>query len=447
MLALVEFIATHIREQQESHRYNYCTRHFLQRVLLQKAEDTRKTVEILLRNAVLKPGRIQELYRPALVVLRGDWAVIHSFVKPATDAHSLTTPDPLVRFAIEQIQQVRPAQVVVLLTPELMYFQKAMRDFPEAAVRMFPADIGFIEIPYSQGTSFFSNLNIFHEVGHFIFQLCSQQGDPALAKLARSMTHAVKAQKRLRQLNAQQQAGVREIIECWAQEVFCDLFAVRLIGPAFTFALIDLLWLVGLMKEGNEREFNQLHPSPALRMQQQLRLLKRDGWWRLVRNERIEHIDLIRRLAGIEAHVVRAEHEPRINAALLKAFRSILDDISGAVSALTVPIPTRRDSSDYGAHRSAIEACLANGVVPSAVIDSNLRPGPVAIINAAYVFQLARLSSLTSRIVVSDTNSPLERLTWGRKKVEAWTMKALEDFETLADARRGDIAYGRSVKG
>jgi hypothetical protein len=48
---------------------------------------------------------------------------------------------------------------------------------------LFPPEIGFVEIPYSQGTSFFANINIFHEIGHFVFQLFSKSGEASFDQL------------------------------------------------------------------------------------------------------------------------------------------------------------------------------------------------------------------------------------------------------------------------
>jgi len=325
----------------------------------------------------------------------------------------------------------------VLLTSELMYFQKAVRVFPDTSSELFPPEIGFVEIPYSKGTSFFSNINIFHEIGHFVYQLFSKSSDASFDGLSNALEEATKQQKKLHEpkrerLATERTARRREILDNWTEEVFCDLFAVRLIGPAFTFALIDLLWLVGLMRAGNEKQFDAEHPPPALRLREQLAQLKRDGWWSGVRKLNIEHIQLIIRLSRIDEddYVVALDEQEEVGKSLKSAFLTVLPAIEKAVQKSTEHIPRGAFAKEAAAYQKKIEDCLLNGTVPSRAVGKDLRPGPVATINTAYIFQLTKLGNLMDRLSDTDRNLPADRMKW-RRKVEAWTMKALEDFEIL----------------
>jgi hypothetical protein len=214
--------------------------------------------------------------------------------------------------------------------------------------------------------------------------------------------------------------------------VFCDLFAVRLIGPAFTLALIDLLWLVGVMGAGNEKQFDEEHPSPALRLREQLALLKKEGWWSRISNVDIEHIELISRLSRINKYEVAVDEPTEVRQSLLSAFLKVLPTIRTAVQQATKHIPLGELAKEAADYRENIEDCLLNGTVPSRAVGRDLRPGPVAIINAAYIFQLTKLGNLMDKLSGPDRNRnlPGDRMKW-RRKVEAWTMKALEDFEIL----------------
>jgi len=394
------------------------------------ARRSKDHVTAIAENARRKPERIEHLYRPALPIEKNDWAIIHSFVKPAADAHSLSTPDPLLRLALSQLHRIpvaMHAKIVVLLTSELMYFQK------DTSSKLFPPDIGFVEIPYSQGTSFFSNIIIYHEIGHFVYQLFSKSGEATFDGLSIKLEAAVKGQKNLQVLTPDRKAWLREILENWTKEVFCDLFAVRLVGPAFTFALIDLHWLVGLMGAGNEKQFDEEHPSPALRVREQLAQLKREGWWPRIRKLNIEHIDLVNRLSRIDEDpddLLALGETKEVRQSLLSAFRQVLPAIETAVQKATEHIPTGKLAKEAADYQEEIDDCLSNGTVPSRAVDRDLRPGPVAIINTAYVFQLTKLGSLMDKLFKTDRNLPADRMKW-RRKVEAWTMKALEDFEIL----------------
>jgi len=61
----------------------------------------------------------------------------------------------------------------------------------------------------------------------------------------------------------------------------------------------------------------------------------------------------------------------------------------------------------------------------------NISPGPVTILNAAYIVYLDRLAELMNRIDGQDIDSITDRARWV-EKLEMWTLKALEDHELVA---------------
>lgn len=117
----------------------------------------------------------------------------------------------------------------------------------------------FVELPYSQGPSFFANLIIYHELGHYVFERLSeaQPAEPSFTNLARVMEDSFESQLGKRLTTGSTIAWAKRVLNVWAREIFCDLFAVRFVGPAFTFALIDILSLLGLMREGAEVTFGR----------------------------------------------------------------------------------------------------------------------------------------------------------------------------------------------
>ena len=88
--------------------------------------------------------------------------LLHTLIKPAA-THTLSIPAPLVNLArdhLHQIEGMKTAGVVVLLTPQLMFFQRphghvkwqaarAENLIPQAA--KFPPKLGFIELPFLRG--------------------------------------------------------------------------------------------------------------------------------------------------------------------------------------------------------------------------------------------------------------------------------------------------------
>src|SRR5262249_7440328 len=131
-----------------------------------------------------------------LVVLRRNMLTLkyylqklHTLIKPAVDAHTLSIPAPLIKLASQQLQRVdgmKGSRIVILLTPELMYFQTPHTNVKKQAKIVesfiprakFPAKLGFIELPYSQGPSFFKNVAVYHEIGHFVYEELSNRTPP-----------------------------------------------------------------------------------------------------------------------------------------------------------------------------------------------------------------------------------------------------------------------------
>src|SRR5438552_129308 len=124
---LVDFIAAHLREQESTHTYLDSTKTFfahIGRLAKETEKDLRKTTQ----NAEVKPNRIQNLYRPRVTIFADQWVTLHTFVKPAADAHTLSVPGALINLAerhLKGISGFEDCEIVVLLTPELMYFQNA----------------------------------------------------------------------------------------------------------------------------------------------------------------------------------------------------------------------------------------------------------------------------------------------------------------------------------
>src|SRR5258708_33426164 len=115
-------------------------------------------------------------------------------------------------------------------------------------------DLVFIELPYSLGPSFFTNLTIYHELGHDVYERMSdaRPANPAFTQLAGAMESSFNKNLGTYITSSSNRAWAKRVLNAWTREIFCDLFAVRFLGPSFTFALIDFLSLLGLMRGGSK---------------------------------------------------------------------------------------------------------------------------------------------------------------------------------------------------
>jgi hypothetical protein len=286
----VDFIEEYCKEQERSQTYVDASGIFFQYVE-KLATGVKQELGKEIARAQRFPARLPVL-RANIWTLKNYLRLLHELIKPATDAHTLTVPAPLIDLASQQLQQVERmnnSRIAILLTSELMYFQRPHTNI-KAQARIvqsfipnasFPAKLGFIELPYSQGPSFFTNLAIYHEIGHFVFEELSNSDPPhpLVTSLYSATIRSLRQAFGRGSPDPQSFAVAFEIIERWIQEIFCDLFAIRLVGPAFSFAFVEMLGMLGFLLTDVTVKFNPTHPAAAFRFAEHLNMLRQDGWW------------------------------------------------------------------------------------------------------------------------------------------------------------------------
>lgn len=429
---LVDSIDRLVTEHEGIFAYTGATQSFFEQIH-EQAEATKAKVSGITERASRTPEESASRYLGELIIWKGRWKTLHTYVKPAIDAHTLNLPGPVIEMAKGHLRGIpgleKPVgeahgrQVVVLLTPRLMYYQR-----PESQL---PAWLVFVEVPYSQGPSFFSNLTIYHELGHYVFDgLAAAQESSAFAKLteAQEQAFAEKLDKAI--TTPSTRTWAKRVLDDWTKEVFCDLFAVRHLGPAYTFALIDFFSLIGLMGDETEAKFDAEHPAPALRFREQLRRMEEDGWWKIAESPLSEHVRLVTRLAAKTETEYSFELQEKSIPKFIEAFQTIIRFIHELVIEITPHCGAAAE--DFGRRRADIENCLLHGVVPSQLLVEGGAPSPtpVSMINAAYCFFLTRLPELMSRLE-DQKDSNLKHRQNSIERLEAWTMKGIEDFQLL----------------
>ena len=318
---LVDAIDRFCSEQQANQSYLTATTEFFNKVLhlarltktrLQKLADEAKGRHDQPHNTELDDDWYENR-RSRLLTIKDFWKVLHKYLKPAADADTLRVPAPLIEFAAKQVQTIsgmEGATLTALLTPELNYFQSSHTSLKVAANALksqipeatWPSLMGFVELPYSQGPSFFTNILLYHEIGHFVFEELFQKGGSAdggpLYRIVYESLEEVYGQD-FTGLSGDEQSGMARFLLNWALEIFCDVFAIRLIGPAFSLASVEMFSLLGLLDESQAVRFSPSHPAPACRYAQHLEQLgNKDAWWDHVRTISGAHAKLIEELAS-----------------------------------------------------------------------------------------------------------------------------------------------------
>ncbi len=407
--------------------------------------------------------------RQKLATLRLTWFHFHKYVRPAVAAHSLNVPFPLLLSLLRRfrlIQGMDDKDFVIFHTDTVNYFEahapvrgranELRRLIPNAPD--FPQHLGIIEFPYSQADSVFLNCLIAHEMGHFVFDLLPDTTSDLLLQTIGNNIKSVFGTK-YSQLTDAQVRWCRDKLLDWIEEVFCDFFAIWLVGPCFSLAYIELLDLsVGLYPSSGtytgSPSFTDSHPATLFRLKEHVRLLKLLGWWPEVLRYRSHYIRLLEQAALTPTTSARFKPEDSTNNNLadktLEAFFLTTPQIQDVVQEVMVGVDCGLNA--YLRYHGSIEQYLRQGVIPSTVMLGNslldrglaamgLAPSPrrehpefVSIINAAHKFYLESFPQLVGSIAGADDRSCADRNKW-LKRLEAWTMKAIEDSELFAGSR------------
>jgi hypothetical protein len=437
-----DFIEQYCSEQERSQRYIDASGEFF-RYAKNLASGIKIKVSADVQRAARFPKRKRAVnFRRNIFTFKGYLRVLHTLIKPATDAHTLSIPAPLINLACEHLQRIEGmdgSKVVVLLTPELMYFQRPHTEVKVEAARVqklipkavFPEKLGFIEIPYSQGPNFSPNLAIYHEIGHFVYEEISTQLSP-VAEFS-SLENTTDNLLRRFASHPKEHRLAEQILGSWTQEIFCDLLALRLLGPAFSFALVEILAMLNLLSERPTRTFTQLHPAPACRLSEHLRFLQLDSrWWTAISYVRSAQKTLLEDLAKIPRtdYMVYPDDAPK------RLISPFLDSVVPAIRQLVARLIPQVASAvqRFEDERRLIQECLSVGVVPHTNPSTPL--DPVSIINSAFCFYVTELPNTVRNFEGRGKENDVEiRSKWARK-LEAWTLKAIEDSQIRAQFER-----------
>ena len=397
----------------------------------------------------------QDFYDRAQIIrtLRLSWFELHKLVKPALDADTLHVPFPLVDALTARLRMIpgfERVRFAVLHTNQLNYFQigaRSVRDFAAEIATIvpdapeFPKDLGIIAHPYSQSSSVFLNIALAHEMGHFAFQEGAEadQIKPKIIKALKAATDGMT-------LGHRDPEWCRDRVLDWCEEIYCDLFALWLVGPCFSFSFIELFALSRLASGGvstpiaSEAVFKDSHPAMAYRIGEHVRFLMTSelGWWERIKNksangsnaETNHYVTLMTEAEGLPrgSFSFQSQFKPGLSKVVLDTFLEVSDEVSQVVKRALSSVPT--EVSFFDDQRTAIEKYLSFGVVPSRLVfpDGSVQiPKTLALLNAANLFYLERLDQLILRIKGGRPTCLECRALWA-ERVELWTSKALEDI-------------------
>lgn len=384
-----------------------------------------------------------EVQRQKLRSVRDGWSSIHLRLKAASDADTLHVPATLfdaLRDRLHELLKYEKTELAVFHIERVNFLHLGSDSLRKTANDVanlvgcthFPPTLSLIGIPYSQSDALFVNCIVAHELGHFIYS-----AEPGLDDFVKTTTAAALRKvfsNEAERVSSDDSEKYTDLVELWWEELFCDLIAVRLVGPAFTHAFIEIRDVVNYIDHrgvfGMDRgrlalDFGRTHPSHMFRIKQQGTLLAKLGWWKEIKNGKSHYITLIDNAMQLKDDIFSAT-EFEFGSYFVKAFLSMVDELHSKVEEAIGELSTGVD--DFKKYRQRVTDSLLNCTVPTTFeADGKRHPSMVVIINAAYDVYLNSLDKLLNRIDKQNPSVIQDRAYWSRQ-LEAWANKAIEDL-------------------
>lgn len=229
----------------------------------------------------------------------------------------------------------------------------------------------------------------------------------------------------------------------WSNEVFADLFAIRLVGAAYHLAYLEMEQVLPLVCGGG-RTFSNTHPADDFRFKLHAKWLEKDGWTQELENRTpsvfhalmaCKDLDVDIRTFKINTPVPLPLDEADLRTDfydwMLKTFWSFIPVMEKHVAKTLNTEP--RPIDDFREHDAAVGDLLAHGVVPSTIFHVGGRrsyPTPTTILNSGFFFFLTKMDTLLEKVVSNDTC--IEKRLKYEGRLNEWLSKAIEDWHILA---------------
>lgn len=175
--------------------------------------------------------------RTELWTLRAAWRELHQFIKPSADADTLNQPTAMVAALVNRLHELKgfeSTDFTIFHTDSFDYAQVNPSATEAVAIlarivdaHQFPADLGLIGIPNSQGSALFLNCLLAHEIGEYAYAkrgIESRLAVDAAAALVEGLMSRIKDQD---QSSAHHRTAWMRRIENWTTKALEDVALLR----------------------------------------------------------------------------------------------------------------------------------------------------------------------------------------------------------------------------
>jgi hypothetical protein len=174
-----------------------------------------------------------------LAEIKSAWRQLHPYIRPAIQADTLHQPTSLIDALTSRFREIAgfdQATFTIFHSEEFNYLHLYASEIAGLTSRLAKLvgaaelpEFGLIGIPSSQSSALFLNCLIAHEMGHYV---AAKKRFLAhiLGEAEESLKHTMKENY---PKDDKESFRLPSRLAKWAEELFCDLFAVQLVGPCF----------------------------------------------------------------------------------------------------------------------------------------------------------------------------------------------------------------------
>ena len=403
--ALFRFVDSVIRRCSEVHQhpvYTKTSETFLTYVRT-LGNETKQFLEAFPRSIEKDQDTVRSK-RKKLNSIRSGWETIHEYLQSTLEADTLHIPTSLIlafQDAINKIPHLKRLKFTVFHSDQVNYIQLPPGAVKEAADNLadvikgtrFPLNLGLIGMPYSQSGGFFLNCLLAHEMAHVAYQeVFSPEIETEIERVLENLEKEVGA------LDDYEMSQALDTLEYWIEEIFCDLFAICIIGPAYSFALIEIYGATLLVDTPDSvqdpfHSFMQYHPAEITRFHIHLLFYKKLGWWKWMEQMSTAYVDVLR-VSERKSSNVRIESTIIPQRVGDDRFLKCFWEISAWLMDYTIthaPSP-KRLIADCERQSDVICQYFRRAIVPSTIVIKGKKfyPSPVVLINTAFRFYLEK---------------------------------------------------------
>jgi len=394
-------------------------------------------------------------------LIREGLSWIYIRVKEAIDADTLSIPYSLTIFlnhTATKIQKRGKVSLVILGSSDLMYYKYNLKHLRNLTQRLkstviknypvLPAEIGILKFPYCAAQEVLVNCILFHEMGHYIYEKTGLQ-NVFYNNIRSSLGEFIKNKKIMEKITAPLLVQrrlfnyVSNLMLRWADEMFADIFAIRVLGPAFHLACLELEQILPTDIKRN-RNFSGTHPANDFRFKTHAKWLTEGDWDEIIieRTPQVfEQLKVCEKLKFENGDFSInckpplediQDLEDKLHNWMLQEFKKMVLKVEEELSTKLKNLP--KPFYDFNENYKLVTTCLEHGVVPSTVYNEKKQrchPNPTTILNSGFFFYLGGMDTLLEK--VKSKGPKIDKRINYEKRLNEWLAKAIEDWQILLE--------------